>query len=588
MKKKVLKKLVCFITVSFMLIGNVMPILAAEPFEIIGEVTPSKTDYHVSLEGVGNGFISNEKPVDMTAGKYYVLTYTVEEVETNDLWQNGIVATQDNSISGPFVKGTMHYEFSADSLLEEGCTYFFRFEMTEDGLSYVGTKADKDGNLSYICLPLPYGDIYTGCKYFGLWLGSNGGSISAKLSKVLCYDAAGNDLGVVLNTDVGGGSILDYDLMKEMNVPHSYEFSLKDAHDVAISNERATDAETVFMSYTVKNVLSNNCRQAGGSCNTDPQAAAPHGKGILNYMFCEETGSPLLHENSHYLIRFDRNGGDLKVIVKETDSKGNTSYYGFPVMHGTYRPESQYFSLWYGDDVECTVTADFVDFQCYDENGNNLAVQLNQDNVAIRHIGNLEDYSLCVGVYYCVSKDTFLILDDECNIGRRVDEEGEDTDWGTYVIRDDILQMNIGDSAEEYKYLYDFMMDQEENKYIRLRNQKVRFVTGNEDDFSVAVTAKDGYKVSEPEQPAVKGYAFESWCLGDGAEYDFDSVVTETITLYAKYKDGSGNESLTIDGAIRTVSPYIIVAIIACVLLVSGTCVACVIMVKRGKKDEKK
>lgn len=587
MERSLKRKLTCILTACMIIAGSVMPVGAAEPFEVIEDMKPSKVDYHVELDGVANGFISNKKPVEMKAGKYYVLTYTVEKVEKNDLWQNGIVATQDNTMSGPFVKGTMHYEFSADSLLEEGCTYFFRFEMTKEGLSYVATKAEKDGTLSYISLPLPYGDIYDDCKYFGLWLGGNGGNISASLSKVLCYDAQGNDLGIVLNTDVGGGSVLDYDLLKEKQVPHSYEFSVKDVHDLAISNERATDAETIFMSYAVKNVLSNKCRQAGGSCNTDPQAAAPHGKGILNYMFCEETGSPLLHEGSQYLIRFDRNGGELKVTVKEKDSKGNVSYYGFPILYGTYLPESRFFSLWYGDDVECTVTADFSNFKCYDENGRNLAVQLNQENISIRHIGNLEDYSLCEGVYYSIDKDTFIILDDECNIGRKVDEEGQDTDWGTYVIRDDVLQMNIEGSVEEYQYMYDYMTDKEDNRYIRLKDQKVRFVTGDKEDTVTEVTAESGYKVAEPEKPEIKGYTFEGWCLGDGTVYDFDSVVTETTTLYAKYTDESGQEYITIDGPIRSVSVTKIAAITISSVLVAGTVVVCILMVKKGKKHEK-
>ena len=592
MEKKKWTSLVCLIIACYMLCFNGLTVGAIEPFEVIGDVTPSKTDYAVEFFDAGNTFIGNEKPVELTKGKRYYLVYTVEEVEKNGLWQNGLAVTSDNRKEYVYTSGTMHYEGVSDKLMEVGSTYFIRYEMTDKGLSYVAAKVDESGKASYLEFKLPVSDKYENNQYFGLWLGSNGGRLTAKISQVLCYDEKGNDLGIYVNTPQGGSSIMNYDLLTELNVPHSYEFSLKDALEVAISNERGTKSETVFMSYTVKNVEKNLCDQTGGCSTTTPGKQFPFGNtsGILKYTFCKvEEGSSLLHEGSHYLVRFDRNGGDLKITVKETTNSGKIKYFGFPLSAGKYNPNSEYFSLWFGEGTDSPITADFVDFKCYDAGGRNLAVQFNRDGVNVRHIGNLEDYSMCQGVYYALSNDTFLILDDECNMGRKIDKEGQDTLWGTYVICDDMLTFTSDGTEEKYTYLYDSITDRDGIKYIRLRDQKVKFVTGEKGekgDITVLVTATEGYKVQEPEAPVLKDLTFKEWCMGDGKAYDFDSVVTKSITLYAKYLDGDGQEYLVVDGTVEKFHPTSIIVIGASVLLVVITSVVCVLVIKKGKKHE--
>lgn len=587
MKGNIAKRIIAAFAGCMLLAGSLLPAAAAEPFEEIGNPNPSTTDYEVELLDVGNAFISNKTPVTMTQGKRYYLVYTVAEVEKNELWQNGIAVTANHGIEYVFEEGAMQYDFSSDKLMEPGCTYFIRYEMTKEGISYVAAKADSAGASSYIEMTIPFGDQYEGNQYFGLWLGSNGGRCSAKLTQVLCYDENGTDLGVNVNTPMGGSSVMNYDTLTELDVAHSYEFSLVDASEVAISNERATKAETVFMSYTVQNVAKNICNQAGGILTTAPKNQFPHGdSGILNYEVCENEKSPLLTGGSHYLIRFDRNGGELKVAVKETTSSGTVQYFSFPIYYGTYNSDAQYFSLWFGESSSRMITADFVDFKCYDADGKNLAVQLNRDDVTIRHIGNLEDYSLCEGVYYAQENDTFLILDDECNMGRRVDEEGSDTVWGTYVVNEDKLTLTVEDAIEEFGYLYDFMTDQNGVKYIRLKDQKVRFVTGDQDnDYTVAVTAEDGYKLPAPDAPELEGYTFQEWCLGDGSVYDFDSVVTESMTLYARYTDGDGHEYLAMEESGQGISVHTVVIIVISVLLVAATAAVCVVLARKGGKN---
>lgn len=590
MKGKIKRSIFATLMCCLLTVGSLLPTVAAEPFEDIGDATPSDTDYTVELQGVQNGFMYNKKPVKMEEGKHFFLVYTVEKVESNGLWQNGIATTQNAQKEYVFEDGTMHYDFSADMLFEPGSTYFFRYEMTAEGLSYVGAKVNKAGEASYLELQLPNGEKYQDCKYFGLWMGGTGGDgrITATLSQVLCYDEKGNDLGVMVNTPSGGASVSNYDLLKELNVQHSYEFSLSNLTEVAISNERGTDAETVFMSYTVQNVQKNMCNQTGGILSNSPTEQFPHANGILNYTGCDESGSPLLREGSHYLVRFDRNGGELKVMVKETKKNGTVSYFGFPVYYGEHKSGSQFFSLWFGEGNTRFISADFVDFKCYDAKGKNLGVQLNHKDITIRHIGNLEDYTLCEGVYYALENDTFVILDDECNIGRRIDKEGQDTVWGTYVVNQDKLIMTMEGQEEVFEYFYDFMNDKDGVKYLRLKDQRVTFVTGekdNEGNQTVTVTAEDGYKLEAPEEPSRKNLTFKEWCLGDGTAYDFDSVVTKTMTLYAKYTDGDGNEYLAVNAEKAGIPATTIVTVAGSAILIAVAVVCCMLIGKKGKKD---
>ena len=118
MKKNYLKRTGALLACLCMLAAGVLPANAAYPFEIKKDVEPSKTDYNIELDHYYNGMISNKKPVEMKAGKYYYLVYTVEKVEENKLWQNGIIATQDPEKF--YGAGTMQYTFATDLLFEQG------------------------------------------------------------------------------------------------------------------------------------------------------------------------------------------------------------------------------------------------------------------------------------------------------------------------------------------------------------------------------------------------------------------------------------------------------------------------------------
>lgn len=589
MKKKLGKSLICVVAIVCMLLGNVVSVGAIETFETIGNVTPSNVAYKVDLVKGYNNFLSNEKPVELVPGKRYYMTYTVKEMSENTLTQNGVVLTQDKDLKYPYGQGMMKYRSQSDLLFEAGYTYFYRVEVTEEGFDYVVAKGSKDSS-SWIEFPAVHIAKTDGCKYFGVWMAGSGTQcITATLTRVLCYDEAGNDLGISIG---GAGSASAYrtNVFDVKEADHYYEFSLKDAPFVVISNDRPTDAKVVYMSYKTENVTQNTATKAGIVYTKNASLNEPHGggNGVLNFNSCK--GSPLVSEGAEYLIRIEVVGESIETIVRKTVG-GKEELFSFSAYYGNYNKEAKYFSWWFGDNSNALLTADFKEFRIYDEQGNNLGVRLNDHhkNVPITHYGNLEDYTYCEGVYYCKKNDTLLILDDECNAGVLVDEEGQKTQWGSYVVRDTTLTLTLGEQEQKFNYFYKHMSDEEGNRYLRLGKKTVEFVTGQEGSSGnqvVEVTAESKYKVAEPEVPNVEGHTFDAWCLRDGTEYNFEDIVTESLTLYARYTDGNGQKYLLVN-AQEDHTAFARKAIVTGVsgILVAATVLGIVLIVKKGRKN---
>jgi uncharacterized repeat protein (TIGR02543 family) len=75
-----------------------------------------------------------------------------------------------------------------------------------------------------------------------------------------------------------------------------------------------------------------------------------------------------------------------------------------------------------------------------------------------------------------------------------------------------------------------------------------------------SVTVKDGEKVSRPSDPSLKGYTFIGWYAGSSA-YNFNSVVTATLTLTAKFTVAEPNLALTIEeraSGVRIITAFVV------------------------------
>lgn len=553
------------------------------------EIKISDKEYAVTISDGLNLFISNDKPVSGEVGSKVFLTYTVEKVTENTSIQSGVLGTVDNTLSFPYDKGNgrmyLQSEENGSVLYEEGYTYVFRFERTESGFEYQAAKLKGDEATNIVfssSTGVPESEAY---KYYGTWIGGRQENVvSAVLNHVRCYDEKGNDLGIHFNTasatEVGEvNALLDIHPI----VDSVYSFSLDDTDTLAISSKYPTDSDVVYMEYEVENIKLDNTYQQGLIVSSAPTATYPFSdnRGLLQLKMYEkgQGETPLLREGGKYFICFKKGEDNFEGIVQCTVN-GKTEMFSFTGKAGKYNQAFSYFSIWLGEGKGFGVTADFKNVKCYDAEGNSLGIQLNKTNVPISHKGGIEDYSASQAVYYCEANHGIINLQDEQVCTREIEGVQEE---GTYTIQDDTdLYLLFEDGKEHYTYEHLQITDEDGNVYRRLKASKVKFVTG-EETFEVAVDASTGYRVEEPEAPTKKDNTFKGWYLGDETAYDFDTVVTESITLYAKWQDGDGNEYLATETVADGLDMSLIIAIAASAVIAAGCIAGCIIMVRRRK-----
>lgn len=589
-----------FALAIMMFVLATIPVQLVEATEDTG-VKRGKISNSVSIQESYSCFIGNAEPVDVKPGKKFFLTYTVDSVEKNTLLGMGLIVTKDYKSPEIYGEGNGFMKYAdkdqnLSELLEAGYTYLISFEMEEDGFHYKIAKAKGD-HAEYVNL----GDVgqniiskeITDGKYFGLYL--NGAELyqdqkrclTAEFSRVYCYDEDGNDIPLVASRNA---TVYRPKQMTDKKVAHYYEFSLMDTTNVYISNRKEAKGTVVYLSYDVENVSKQSVAMNGFVACSVPTEEYPWNHGVLGYQDYPVGESPMLREGAHYLVRFEKAENEVKANVKCTWN-GKDEYFGWTstlFMENYDYDALNYIGIFMGQGYESFVSADFKNVRCYDEKGNNLGVQVNKKDLKISHYGELEDYSLCEAVYYCKGNRTFFFLEDESSVGKLV--VGEETEWGTYSIDDSSRKMvvDVGGNQTTYTYKYTLFVDDEENQYIRMKDNKVTFISGTDVSTQMA-TAKNTYRVTKPENPSMKDNTFKEWCLGDGTAYDFETVVTEATTLYAKWVDGDGNEYLATTADARangfTVSPMVISIIVSAVLIVlTGVCIAAI--VRKGKKHE--
>ena len=85
----------------------------------------------------------------------------------------------------------------------------------------------------------------------------------------------------------------------------------------------------------------------------------------------------------------------------------------------------------------------------------------------------------------------------------------------------------------------------------------------------------------KPDAPTREDAEFEGWVLADGTEYDFDAVVTESLTLYAKWSDGVTYVNAEVEKK-TDFTPYVVVG--ASVAVLGVGVFGCIRMLRRGRK----
>jgi uncharacterized repeat protein (TIGR02543 family) len=123
--------------------------------------------------------------------------------------------------------------------------------------------------------------------------------------------------------------------------------------------------------------------------------------------------------------------------------------------------------------------------------------------------------------------------------------------------------------------------DADNNQYERMGRKTITFISGTTTTI-VSVNLEDGYRSVEPEAPVKENDAFLGWYLADGTKYEFGTLVTESITLYAKWESESNITYVPVEPA-----DYAwIIAVTTSLLLVA---IAVVVGVKlKSKKESRK
>ncbi len=577
MKKRVMAILSLLLCTVFF-VGAIQTPMTADA----EEVKISNVDYNVSYEGAKDRFLCNKRSVGSEVGTEVYLTYTVDKVEKCETTQQGVVATGQPDKTYPYTTGTMEYVSKKQILLEEGYTYFYKFAVTENGFEYVIIKA-KDEESSYVKMINTTGKKTDPLEYFGLWLG--GGEVTAKLSSVRCYDRNGNDLGVRFSKTSKVSCTKDVSYSKNVNLNHTYTVTVESKSNVSICSAKPTTSDTVFIEYKVKS-SDTTASQTGALITHSPMDTYPYssGKGTMIYeTMKEKDDGKLLLEGAEYIICMEKTNNEFNVTVQCT-YKGEKTIFSFPLVSGQFEQKFNYFGLWWADGpVNCVLT----DFKCYDSNNNNLGVQCNK-SFAKEHVGEIEDYAGCEAIYYCKENDSLLALYEDQSLKYKVNGI---TKEGSYYIddsKDKTMTLSYGEGKEAFSYLYKRITSEKGEVYHRLGTYTVSFVTGNDTKVeSQLLTAENGYTVMRPKDPQTDGKTFESWVTQDGKTFDFDSVVTESITLYAKWEGEDIRQMMYAEQETTPVNYATYVSVgISAVILVAAVVGSVSLLRRGGKKHE--
>lgn len=545
------------------------------------DVKPSTTDYYVQLDNSNEIILCNESTLGTKVGTEYYLTYTVESMAFDKFVNAGVIGCLTPKARWPYVSsedgkqgGLLQYS-DDNLLLEQGKTYFFKFTITKDGYKYRAGWAKGD-EAEYLKLTQLAGEVKTDAQYFGVWLATSG--MTGKLTRVRCYDKYGNDLGVQAskgrNVTIGREQVFK----KDTEVDHKYTITLNDVHNFAISNQKLSTTDTIYMEYKVKSSDSITY-QWGGLIGNEPKAGFPYLNGYMRHSDKDPKANdlddgPLLVEGAEYLIIFEKKNDRLDVIVQQT-LNGKTINFSPENTYGKYDKELKYYALWFAGPNEDgrRMTAVLEDFKCYDGNKNNLGVQFNRA-VNVVHHGEIEDYAGCEAVYADDKAETVFALYADKTM--KITRNGH-TQSGTFQIRDNMLTNSVEGEEKEYQYSYQLIKDSDEKEYWRLHPCKLIFDTNGGSTIETQnLNEENGYMPMKPTVPTLEGNTFEGWFTSDGEEFHFDRIVTESTTIYAKWSD----VEYASQEAVANVMPYIYGG---AALLIVAAAVACgVMIIKRG------
>ncbi len=582
MKRKFMKQflacMVAAITLSTCFVGNV--------FAVDWDVKPSDVDYYVDFDNTECVFLCNQYGNGTKVGTEYYLTYTVESMEVKTVGANGVLASNQpgarwpysTRVDGQTYGGLMNHNIM-NQLMIEGNTYFFKFTITETGYKYRAAWA-QSGESQYLKFSSQAGEVMQDAEHFGVWLGHGG--MTGRLSRVRAYDKYGNDLGVRItgarNATVGRETAFK----KDTKLNHRYTVVMENAGLVAIKTKRMATGDIVYMEYKVKS-SDSKLSQWGGIMGSSITGRYPY---LTAYMRHEnvapgtESNNPLLTPGAEYILMFEKKQDRVDLIVQRT-LDGVVNSYVAGSHYGNYDESMRHYALWLTCPNGATLNAVLEDFKIYDSNGNNLGVQCDVAGVTVTHYGELENYAGCEALYAGVDDNKLFALYADKTV--LVTELDGTTKKGTFAVEDGILTTDIQGEVNKYEYTYQYFKSEDGKMYRRVGTCKVIFDTGKGSEVETQIlNEKNGYQAMRPNDPTLKGNKFLGWYTIEGEEFNFEQLIIDSITLYAKWEktdrvDATPKADLT---------PILFVAGAVLILAAGGVCGG--IILGKGRQHEKK
>lgn len=142
---------------------------------------------------------------------------------------------------------------------------------------------------------------------------------------------------------------------------------------------------------------------------------------------------------------------------------------------------------------------------------------------------NAEEY---FGSYY--NKETGILIELLTDHKALFHEDGQQVEGRYYILKSDSVVFEKGDAVYE-DAIFALRLIYDARSYTRLTEYVVTFEANGGSETAQQVINGGDYKVQRPADPTREGYVFKGWALVDGTAYDFDSVVTESISLYAQW-----------------------------------------------------
>ena len=147
-----------------------------------------------------------------------------------------------------------------------------------------------------------------------------------------------------------------------------YQFSVKKAHNLCISNRDTTDTGVVYMEYEVANVTEDTTYQTLLACASGPSVMIPGGVGknsIYYSNYKQGEGSPMLVEGALYYVCFAKRADGFEILVQRT-LKGQIEEVKIPYYDAkNWSNAFEYYTLFFGEERSRSVSCDFKNFKCY-------------------------------------------------------------------------------------------------------------------------------------------------------------------------------------------------------------------------------